>query len=132
MGTPVIVDLFEWMPPYGENSVAVVISDDTVKLEISFDETNNASTKTLSFGRTRYFSKGSFPGVGRVELTHPYKLDEFRSGSVIEIEDSTLAREWNEFCDDNGLANEGLRHFILFLTETGSVFHFVSEGVSVS
>ena len=127
-----LIDFFDWMPPYGENVSRLHVENDQAAIEIVYDGADGPERKLLSFAKVRYVSKGTFPGIGLIELAFPYKLDEFQSGCLFEIEDSELAGKWNRYSLENGIEPSDLKHYLIFLTDTSTVYHVVCGSVSLS
>lgn len=136
MSTHIRIDLRQWIPSYGENSVSCRTEGTDVYVVVEFDDNGSGcSQKELRFKKTSFFSKGAFPGVASLEQgksgSHGNE-DKFVDRCVIKYEDSKLAAEWIDHWKNFTSLDRNLSHYVIFFTSENVVINAICEEVSVS
>jgi len=129
MSAEIRCDLFEWMPGYGENSIATSFDGSTFCIDVRYDGGQGEELKkTLYFYGTSYHSVGSFPGVGVLEKAFSYRDGEFRSGAVKVLKESELADEWREYWTKSNIPSlAACDHYLIFFTSENKVIHVIAK-----
>jgi hypothetical protein len=89
-----VVDLYDWLPTYGETRVEFVARELTLQVEVFYDSASGSEEKKkLVFGGVCAFFVSSVPGV---ELLRFQYEGTDASGALVEFENSEAARMWRE------------------------------------
>jgi hypothetical protein len=65
-----VLNLYQWLPGYGENSVSVVLTDADLIVDVLYDSNSDAEERiSLNFSKTCFFCMSSFPGVDLIILS---------------------------------------------------------------
>jgi hypothetical protein len=107
-----ILDIYKWLPSYGENFVKCIFKNGNLFVEILYDGKDDTEIKkTLIFRHACFFSFSSFPGVeiSKIEYGEIKNL-----GGLNEFKTSTAKELWTS---NYGRLGIDIRHFfILFLS----------------
>lgn len=107
-----VLNLYEWLPPYGETSVSFRMPEAHLEVDVFYDYRSEGPTqlrkKTLIFTQVCFFMVSSSPGVlmSRSDCEGPAA-----DGSLMEFTDSEPARLWQRHFGGN---RNRIRHFCLF------------------
>lgn len=116
------LDLYDWLPPYGENSVSLFNEGLMLSLSINYDGENSILSRKLIFEGVCNFYQASFPGLYTLNISH---VDDkvCLAGAVIEYENSEAARFWSQH-----LNGRDIKHFrVIFLSENVQFEIFASQ-----
>lgn len=120
-----VLDLYQWLPSYGENSVTCIYKDGNLNVEILYDSNNSDSEekKTIVFKHACFFSCSSFPGVEMMDIKYG---DIGNTGGLNEFAVSTGKDLWSAHYRHLGI--DDIRHFfILFLAVNKRIEVFAAE-----
>lgn len=109
----IVLNINEWLPSYGENSVSVSCEDGKLQVTIIYDSdsSNEEAKKIISFSETCFFMFSSFPGIEMLDVNYEKSQS---LGDLIEYKESSLANEWSSHFK---FYDKKIRHFqILFLS----------------
>lgn len=124
-----MLDLYEWLPPYGETAVSLRCEGLELMVEISYDvESSGVTTlekRTVRFTGVCAFYVAASPGV---DLTRVEYSEVTPSGAVVEFVDSEAAHMWQ---DSLGHRQRPIRHYqVFFLAENRRLEVFAEECLS--
>lgn len=91
-----VLDLYEWLPGYGETSVELITHGRDLKLSISYDgETDTLLSRVLTFHGVCGFNWSASPGVDTSNIEYDKSQNShYVFGSLIEYTDSDAAKAW--------------------------------------
>jgi len=114
-----IIELNEWLPSYGETSVALKTQGLQLVLSVTYDGEREEQVKQIEFDGVSSFFVSSVPGVDLLKCTYE-EIDI--SGSLIEFENSEAAKMWQVS------VKRPIRHYqIFFLAENKRIEVFAEE-----
>ncbi|MBX9448151.1 hypothetical protein [Dickeya chrysanthemi] len=93
-----ILDPYEWLPSYGENSVSVESKGLDFVIKIEYDAEDNNQTiycRELRFDMVCAFHRTTFPGVSILNIDYGKSAEAPLLGSLVEYPDSEVALAWN-------------------------------------
>jgi hypothetical protein len=122
----IVVDLYEWLPPYGETSVSLRTEGLTLEVNIfygySSDGPEKLRKKTLAFTSVSSFAMASFPGVATTAIRREGSTVD---GSLVEFTDSEAARQWQKHWSRS---TKPVRHFhLIFLAQNRQLEVFAED-----
>jgi len=127
-----VVDLYEWLPEYGENSVSFHSHGKNVILTVEYDIDDSSlgeyARRNIIFESVCSFEVSTFPGIvistdSDVDYDQP-EDDRLSLGSLREYTDSKVADMWTQHFKNQYI----VRHFqILFLSENKRFEMFAKE-----
>ncbi|MBG0670578.1 hypothetical protein I4P15_19220 [Enterobacter roggenkampii] len=122
-----ILDPYDWLPSYGENSVSIESRDLEFIVKIA-NENQGPNYRELRFDKVCDFHHTSFPGLSRLDIDYSSDARTPLTGTLIEYPDSEVAIAWSRHFG-------GIRHIkhykIIFLSENISLEIF-AENVILS
>lgn len=123
----VVFDPYEYIPAYGEGDIGLNFKDNTLELNIFYDneETNNVDCLKLSFINTLFFKIESSPGVKGMNIEYDYGDS---MSSLIEFSNSNYAKKWEEHF--NNLFK--LTHYKIFFLNVNKSVEVICEGFQVN
>jgi hypothetical protein len=124
----VLINLYDWLPPYGETKVRLSCDGLLLDVDVFFDSTerDELEKKTLRFRNTCFFSLSSSPGVDMCRYSCDMNLAA--SGALIEFQKSDAVEAWQEHF---GIGTREIRHFQLFFLSENKRLDVLAEDVSV-
>jgi hypothetical protein len=126
-----ILDPYDWLPSYGENSVSIESRGLEVIVKIEYDAANEnqgPNYRELRFDKVCDFHHTSFPGLSRLDIDYSSDARTPLTGTLIEYPDSEVAIAWSRHF--GGIKH--IKHYkIIFLSENISLEIF-AENVNLS
>lgn len=122
----VVFDPYEYIPPYGETDIGLNFKDNTLELNIFYDneETNKEDCLKLSFINAFFFKSESNPGVKGMNIEYDYGDS---TSSLIEFSNSNYAKKWEE--QFNNLFK--LNHYKIFFLNVNKSIEVICEDFQV-
>lgn len=128
-----IIDLYQWLPNYGENSVSFFSKGLDVILTVTYDVEDDTrgeyASRDLLFKKVCSFEKSTFPGA--LKSNKSITLNEtpkFTLGSLVELIDSDKVNDWNTHFKDKRVCN----HFIIHFLSENMMFEIIADSVELS
>src|SRR5262249_15567121 len=119
----VVHHIYDWLPGYGETSVAVRATSSDAVIEVIYDDPSGtgALKREIQFGRVCCFYQASFPWP----TTMPIVLEPRATlGALVEFPESDAARQWTEHFG----AGRVVKHFgVWFLSENLTIQVFAES-----
>ena len=120
-----VLDPYEWLPGYGENSVLICSDGMSLTLDISYESDDDANIKLkreILFSGVCAFYKSNFPGArGLIDATYEGK---WTIGSLVEFESSEVADAWNKHF--SGSMN--IKHYLIQFASENIQVHILGDG----
>lgn len=92
-----ILDTYEWLPGYGENSISIESKGVDLVIRVEYDvegRVQEACYRELRFNMTCAFSRTVFPGIPIFNTDYNSNVNTPAMGALIEYPDSEAARAW--------------------------------------
>lgn len=92
-----ILDTYEWLPGYGENSIAIESKGMDLVIKIEYDVEDRVQEtcyRELRFNMVCAFSRTAFPGIPIFNADYSSNVKAPTMGALIEYPDSEAARAW--------------------------------------
>jgi hypothetical protein len=123
----VVLDPYQWMPGYGENSVEVFTKKgEGLTVVLAYDsEEGGEAEKEIKFKKVASFSFGAFPGS---TVKAEYNKDTPLS-SLIEFQNSKDARAWVEYYKSHANYDRVIKHYSWIFTSENLVLEVFAESV---
>lgn len=122
-----VLNPYEWLPGYGENSVEIYTERLDLCVLISFDgENDEPQQKKIWFKNAFSFYKASFPGPNFLDVSYNVEDKErlTSSGRVVEFPDSQAAKALRERTSGSSMT----KHYkIVFLSENIVIDVFAAD-----
>ena len=124
-----VLNPYEWLPSYGENSVQIYIDGMNLTVLVAYDGDDEAQQqKKIRFNKVAGFYKGSFPGPKMLGVTYNTKDNEKISlGNLVEFPESEAARIWT--IHYQGIWN--VKHYKWTFLSENIMLEIFAEGVQV-
>jgi hypothetical protein len=126
-----VLDPYEWLPGSGESGVRFLSEGSDIVLQIRYDKATDEekeviAKRDLRFSHTCAFYQSSFPGApGLIDISH--NNEKFELGSLIEFQDSEVARNWEAHFSNRFK----FRHYLIIFMSENLLFHVVAESFSL-
>jgi hypothetical protein len=123
----VVLDPYEWMPGYGENSVEIFTRrTEGLTVVVTYDrEEGGEEQKEIKFTDVSYFSLGAFPGS---TVTEECSKDTPWT-SLVEFPDSKRARAWMEYYKEFAHYDRVVKHYLWIFMAENLVLEVFAGGV---
>lgn len=142
----VIFDSFKWLPHYGENTIVIhPRKKGCITVDIYYDNNNKENEQEYPFAKRSYIFKSvsSFyegiwskerGGIDPICPVTPCKTNAYQpTGVLFEINNSLLAKEWDEYRIKNGYKDPIInRHFRQYFWEYPIMIDVVCEDVELT
>ena len=124
-----ILDPYEWLPGYGENSVHIHMDGMDLTVFVAYDsEDGTQKQKKIKFNKVGGFYKGSFPGPKMLGVTYNTKDDEnIFIGNLVEFPESEAARIWTAHF--KGIWT--VKHYKWTFLSENTMLEIFAEGVQI-
>jgi hypothetical protein len=123
-----LLNLYSWLPSYGENAVKCIFKEGDLYIEIYYDSdsANIEQKKILIFKMACYYSFSSIPGVNISSI----KYDELADiGAVNEYKVSSAKDLWSlQFSS----AKVFIRHFCIYFSSENKRLEVFAEDFTIS
>ena len=105
-----LMDLYEWLPPYGETSISTRFDGNELSVDVVYDDEDSSSerSKTIRFTGVCSFMISLIPGVNLSALIFE---NIPQSGHLVEYENSEAAKAWTEY-----LKYRQVRHYRVYFS----------------
>jgi hypothetical protein len=125
-----VLDPYDWLPGYGENSVNIWIEGLELTVFVAYDGENDVQQeKEIKFKNVSSFYKGCFPGPGILGISYNNTEDPENfiiSGCLVEFPESRAAQILNKHFNNI----RSIKHYkMVFLSENVSLEVFAEEVV---
>lgn len=93
-----IIDLYEWLPTYGENSIIIESKGLELSIKIEYDVQDKPQAtgyRELRFNMVCAFSRTAFPGIPISNINYASNVKAPSMGALIEYPSSETALAWS-------------------------------------
>jgi len=124
-----VLNPYEWLPSYGENSIQIYMDGTDLTILVAYDSEDGVQKqKKIKFEKVVGFYKGSFPGPKMLGVTYNTKDDEKNSiGNIVEFPESEAARIWTAHYQ--GIWN--VKHYKWIFLSENIMLEIFAEGVQM-
>lgn len=127
-----IIDLYKWLPEYGENSINFYSADKDTIVVIEYDTKDDLefdyARRKIIFESCSYFMKSSFPGpVPNIEDISDRPSESL--GDLVEFPSSQFAKKWNEHYARSGDPYSSLKYYEVSFMSENILLRVIAENV---
>ncbi len=127
VSNPIIVfDPNEWLPSYGESRITLQYENDTLILNVFFEnEQKVESYRTIVFKNPTFFHLASCPGVD------PFNFKYSKSSCLsclLEYRNSELSNQWASHFSSN---KNDFRHYLILFHSTNQRLDVIASNVAL-
>lgn len=124
-----VLDLYNWLPPYGETRVKMHSEGLSYIVEIEFDSENACSGSDLKikliFESVCSFYKAASPGANVKNIEYGKPADDSSLGTLMEYPNSKVALAWQRHFG----GHQEVKHYKIVFLSANVVIEILAKGV---
>lgn len=128
-----VLDIYNWLPPYGETTVQMHSTESDYVVEIEFDSENARSGPDLKikliFKSVCSFYKAAFPGAEIIAIKYGKFINDSDIHCLVEYPNSEVASAWEKYFGKD----RKVKHYSIFFLSANLMLEvfateFIMEG----